>query len=215
MKPEVSLILPSLNRAQKLVSTIDNFYNTNGGISIEIIVILSDEDIGSRNRLDKLGILYSLIPTSNPVIGWNFGAKLSKGEWLYIASDDVVHPKLWLEKSLNTKNLGFLAISDGRVRENFEPFYMATRTWLKENQNGVLAVPHYRHWGIDPEVCGRAIKGGSYIKSPIIVTHNHPIYGTTKKDSTYKRAEKFYKKDVALFHTRRKLGFPNDFEGYL
>jgi len=92
---------------------------------------------------------------------------------------------------------------------------MVTREWCRKYQGGVFVVPHYKHWGLDPEICSRAVMSNTYKLAPIFITHNHYLTGKSKKDSTYMRAEKYHKLDMLLYEERMKLGFPNDFEGYL
>jgi len=213
-KPKVSIILPSLNRGEKLIRTLDNIISTTQGIPIEIIVILSEDDLTSQHLMGSRKYL-TTPPDFRPVQCWNYGASLSSGGWLYLGNDDVVHPPNWLEKCLNTPNSGFIGISDGRVSNQWSPFYLLSREWCKTYQGGVFCVPHYKHWGLDVETCSRAVLSGTFRLAPIYVEHQHYLTGKSKKDSTYMRAEKFHKPDMILYEERRKLGFPNDFEGYL
>lgn len=215
---KVSIILPSLNRSAKLIATILNLiYTTKDYKDVEIITILDDDDLTSKSIMDKNKYPYIVSPPNSfPTYKWNYGALNSSGHWIYQCSDDILHPSNWLEKCLNTPNSGFLAINDGKIGKQFEPFYMATRDWLIENQHGVLAVPHYRHWGNDMEIAARARRLGHYqLAHGVVFEHLHFIYHKAKKDSTYARAEKFYKKDIDLFNERAELGFPDDFDGVL
>ncbi len=219
-KPEVSLILPSLNRPKKLVNAINNLIQTCDPVPIEIIVILDPSDLKSQEVIKELEFpgqtLLDPSPKANPVKAWNYGASVSNGNWLYIASDDVICPRDWLTKGLNTPNQGFMGYSDGRVQAEYANFYMATRDWLRAYQGGVLCVPHYQHWGLDPEICMRARNLGHYVLAHgVIFDHKHPVFGNAKSDSTYKKASKHYREDMELFGRRWKAGFPNDFEGYL
>lgn len=214
---ELSIILPSLNRPAKLIATILNLLYTTKNNDIEIITVLDSNDLTSQSIMSKNNYPYIISPPeSSPIYKWNFGAMNSKGKWIYQCSDDILHPDNWLNKCFDTPNHGFLAINDGRIGKSFEPFYMATRDWLIENQHGVLAVPHYRHWGNDMEIAARARRIGHYqLAHGVIFEHLHFIFGKAKKDSTYARAEKFYKKDIDLFNEREALGFPDDFNGVL
>jgi glycosyltransferase involved in cell wall biosynthesis len=212
-QPKVSIILPSLNRGEQLIKTLDNIISTTSGIPIELIVILSEDDLTSQNLMKDRKFL-TTPPDFRPVQSWNYGASLSSGEWLYLGNDDVVHPPNWLEKALATPNQGFIGLSDGRVG-NWAPFFMVTREWCRKYQGGVFVVPHYKHWGVDPEICSRAVMSNTYKLAPIYLEHKHYLVGKSKKDSTYMRAEKYHKLDMLLYDERAKLGFPNDFEGYL
>lgn len=214
MSIEVSIILPSLNRVEKLLRTITNLYDTTGTTSTELIIVLSTGDQQSQEAMRKIDHPFITCDPISAVYSWNEGAKVAKGNWLMIASDDVIYPVNWLKAALDTPNHGFVAIGDGYIHKDFEPFYMATRDWLKKYQNGVLAVPHYRHWGIDPEICFRAKWANQFVLSPVPLKHEHPTLGF-KEDATYKRSKKWHERDIALLNQRIVLGFPNDFIGYL
>lgn len=215
-KPEVSIILPSLNRYQKLGRVLDNLKATIHGIEVEYIILLSENDALSIRETKGRGIEPIITPHNiRPVQLWNMGAKLSQAEWLYLGSDDVIHPPNWLRICLSTPNRGFIGIGDGKISPNWAPFFLVTKSWCRENQNGVFLVPHYKHWGLDPEICARAARSGTFLFAPIKVEHIHYAFGKASRDSTYKRAEEYHEKDMALFKKRRDLGFPNDFEGFL
>jgi glycosyltransferase involved in cell wall biosynthesis len=211
--PKVSIILPSLDRPVQLISTLDNIIYTSRPIPIEIIVLLNQSDYNSQTAMKDRPFL--LIPDDfSPIQAWNYGASLSSGEWLYLGSDDVVHPDHWLEKSLDTPNQGFIGLGDGTVKD-WALFFLVTKDWCKKYQGGVFLVPHYHNWGVDPEASLRAKRSGTYTLAPVILDHRHYQLKKSKRDSTYIKAEKYHKKDTDLFLTRQGSGFPDDFEGYL
>lgn len=212
--PEVSIILPSLNRPKQLISTIENIKDTSSGIDIEFIILLNESDTKSQEAMKDSNFL--LVPDNySPIQAWNLGAKLCNGVWMYLGSDDVVHPPNWLRKSLSIPNQGFIGLSDGRPVFNWALFFLVTKDWCKKYQNGVFLVPHYHNWGVDPEISMRAKRSGTYVISPVLLDHRHHIFGKSKKDSTYRRAEKYHERDIELFKNRQALDFPNDFEGFL
>ena len=215
-KPEVSIILPSLNRYQKLGKVLDNIAQTTQGINLEYIILLSEEDKLSQAEVKARNLEPILTPSLlRPVELWNMGARVSQAEWLYLGSDDVIHPPNWLRKCLSTPNQGFIGIGDGKVVPNWAPFFIVSKSWCRAYQGGVFVVPHYKHWGLDPEITERAVRSGTFTLAPIYLEHMHYIFKRSPKDSTYKRAEEYHQIDVDLFKHRRELGFPNDFEGFL
>jgi glycosyltransferase involved in cell wall biosynthesis len=214
MPYEVSIILPSLNRPKQLLKTIDNIKDTTKGIDIEFIVLLSKGDRKSQFAMENRE--YLTVPdTFSPVECWNFGAKLSSGKWMYLGSDDVIHPPNWLRTSLAVPNKGFIGLSDGRPIFDWALFFLVTKEWCRTYQNGVFLVPHYHCWGVDPEISLRAKRSGTYVMSPILLDHRHYMLGKSKKDKTYTKGEKYHAIDTELFKKRQSLGFPDDFEGFL
>jgi len=218
----ISIILPTLNRADQLVRNL-RILRENSRTTLEIVVILDKEDTESKYKLlayfneevKEYFIVKIMEGHPSPVEKWNEGAKLSSGEWLMLGADDVEWTPAWDDISLKTfPNKGFLALRDfADSKKVFEPHFMATRQWLKMYNGGVLAIPHYKHWYLDLEIALRA--GKHYEVSQAVLPHKHVIWGTAPNDKTYKRAKPYYEIDSQIFDDRRKRGFPNDFESYL
>ncbi len=216
----ISIIIPTLDRPQKLVKSLEKLKNTTRTHETEVIIIVDEEDKATQailkdNSLAKNGCF--IVPGHpSPVSKWNFGAKQSKGEWLVLGSDDIDWSHEWLTLSLSTPNAGFLALRDFPNSDKFyEPHYMATREWLKKNQGGVLCVPHYKHWGLDLEVAMRAHRTFTYRVSRAVLPHLHYLWGMAVNDSTYNRALPHQLIDLELYKQREKDGFLDDYEGYL
>jgi len=215
---KISIVIPSLNRSHQLLTLIGNIQATSGkDFSIEILPIIDVDDLTTKSLLDKTGIKYYLTPPfSTPIFKWNEGLRHSSGDWIVQGADDILFPEDWLKKAFLTPNHGFLALSDGRMKDvPYEPHYMAERTWLKKYMGGVLACPKYNHYFNDLEIGARANKIGQFIRARIIIQHNHCVWNTAKKDSTYKKGEKFFNLDRVLYDERKQLNFPDDFSSVI
>lgn len=224
----ISIIIPSLGRAEQLCNCLRELEQSvrDSEANYEVIIILDEVDPESQDKAKNYIINISKRPDTytistlkgspTAIEKWNHGARKSIGEWLVLAADDLHWTYDWMKASLATDNKGFLALRDTyNSAKAFEPHYMSTREWLKKNQGGVLAVPHYTHWGPDLEIAMRARNLGHYQVSNAILPHTHWIWGTAIKDNTYKRAEETHKKDLLLFEERMKKNFPDDFENVL
>jgi len=219
----ISVIIPSLDRPQRLISCLTSLQKYSKG-SVEVVVILDGEDKSSLEAVTDFATKGVTIPITvrilkdhpTPIEKWNHGAKHSKGGWIMLAADDIVFTQEWDIVSLATPNHGFLALRDTvQLDRWFEPHYMATRGWLKQFNGGVLACPHYKHWCPDTEIAQRAHRAGHYKVSEAIIPHNHIIWGTAPNDATYDRAKPYHNTDLKLFNERMSKSFPNDYEGYL
>ncbi len=220
---KVLIILPTLNRPARLLKSLESLREsfTNWQDSIRIVIVVDRDDENTIHIIPKLGeacIVFS-DPLSSAVEKWNLGStfSISNDEWLFAASDDVLYPLGWLDTVLITPNSGFIAIPDQHSDpvKWYEPFFIARREWLINNNGGVLAIPSYKHWGFDVETCERATKIGHFIRAKVNLTHNHWCFGTALKDSTYVKAEYWHSIDLQHLSLRRSSGYPNDFEPIL
>jgi glycosyltransferase involved in cell wall biosynthesis len=216
--PLVSIIVPTLNRPQQLIKLVDNINATTADHQVETIVVVEDSDSATWAIVKSLpGVLpLSVSGNNTPIYAWNYGLKHSLGEWVVQAADDMEFTPDWLSEALATPNKGFIAFPDEtkaskNSNQTWEPHYMATREWLRTFQHGVLAVPHYRHWGCDVEICERAAISNTFTRAKVIVKHNHWLKDASRIDSTYQKAQKWYQRDLNLLELRRSMGFPDDF----
>lgn len=218
MEKELSIIIPTLKRPVQLSNLINQIRATAPkDLSYEIIAIPDSDDEFTLELLLEMNVETIVSPKgTTPIQKWNLGLSKSKGNWIFQGADDILFPPNWWPSIMATPNQGFIALSDGRIKaQAYEPHYLATREWLKTNQNGVLAVPHYFHWGNDVEIGERANKLGHFVRAGIVFPHNHYVWNTAKKDSTYSKAEKYHKIDLETLNHRRSLGYPNDFQGVI
>lgn len=215
----ISVIMPTLNRPKRLQDCIMSLRSSMDFKSnCELIVIIDSNDYETISVLKVFHISFlTMVPGVTPVEKWNYGLLHAKQPWIMLAADDIVFSGDWINRSLNTPNRGFLGFHDevSEFDKGFMPHYMATREWLKTYQNGVLCVPHYKHWGPDLEICARAIRSKTYAVSTASIRHKHVFFDTQFADSTYDKAKPHYQNDVKMFYTRRENGFPDDFTSIL
>jgi len=220
----INVIIPTLGRPHRLISTLQGLKENSKGL-VEVIIIADEKDRETIEAVCNYGSTGVTIPLElrvlkghpTPIEKWNHGARNAKDvEWIMLAADDIVFTHKWDIISVATPNYGFLALRDSPTSEkHFEPHYMATRDWLRTNNGGVLACPHYKHWCPDVEIADRARALGHYVVSEAIIPHNHVIFETASNDATYEKGKAHYAEDLALLHKRQIQGYLNDFESYL
>lgn len=224
----ISIVIPTLNRAEQLRNVLLQLVATTKG-ACETIVIVDAEDYDSVKVCADIATApnvftlrcISMEGSPTAVEKWNEGAKKSSYKhldetWLMLAADDIIFPRGWLEDAIASENKGFLAFRDTEgSKKFFEPHYMATVKWLKDYNGGVLAIPLYTHWGLDVETAARARNSNTYCVATPIIKHNHWIFNTAPQDSTYVRGSRSHARDIELFNSRRIDKFPNNFRGYL
>ena len=220
----ISVILPTLDRSERLIKCLESL-NRNSTGEIETVLIIDESDYKTRDAV----IAFAKTPSfAKPITlrvmaghptameKWNHGAAYAAHEWLMLAADDIFFTPEWDKKSLETLNNGFLALRDNPMSiKEFEPHYMATKTWLRNHNGRVLACPHYKQWGPDVEIADRAKLIGDYKVSEAVIPHFHVYFHTAFNDATYERGRVHWESDLRLLQKRKAAGYPNDFEGCL
>lgn len=219
----ISIIIPTLNRQEKLRNCLDSLLKSVTDNFYDIIVIIEDEKdykicdefIGKDTRVEIIPIMYE--PLRTPVYKWNVGLSLSKYRWIFLGADDLIFPLGWDRDSLAVENKGFIGFgdTDWEADKGFCPHFLVTTDWLKTFNGGVLAIPHYHHYGFDIETSLRAQRSETYTVSPIRLEHKHPIYDPKQMDSTYQKGMAMYSVDMQTFLLRKRKGFPDDFQSIL
>lgn len=220
-KPIVSIIIPTRKRSELLRSRLVTLRKHTPELSngtAELIVVVDSDDYLSIN-MKGIERKIVVLPLSTPAYKWNRAAKCALGRWLVTISDDCIPEKDWLKNALKTKNKGFIGLPDGVTgdRNNyFTPLYMATRTWLKKYNGGVLVIPHYKSWYADIETANRAHNSNTYVVGEhSTVTQLHSIFGSAPDDEIYEIGRRRQLEDFEMYKRRIQIGFPDDFEGVL
>lgn len=227
MSKEVSIIIPTRNRSQllgeRLKVIVENTKELIDGTA-ELMIVVDGDDLESKRVVsDSLihqphAIVHSK-PLELPCNKWNQAAVLAQGYFLVTLSDDCVPEPGWLTNALSLISYGFIGLPDGVTGERnnqFTPLYMATKTWLKKYNGGVLVIPCYKSWYADMETAWRARRARHYMISPYsTVKALHTDFGTAPNDDMYELGKSRREADLKLFKLRGDKGFPDDFKGVL
>jgi glycosyltransferase involved in cell wall biosynthesis len=216
----ISIIIPTLNRPIRLENCLNSLISTlRSDIKVEVIPVIDKCDKETIEILNAFKLRYlEMEPPVTPVQKWNYGFQHASNEWILLGADDISFSYRWIERTFDTPNRGFFGFHDGisQFDKGFMPHYMATKWWYKTYQNGVMCVPHYKHWGPDLEACSRAINSKTYAISPAPLIHLHPYFSKEIEfDSTYKKGREYQDADLDLWAKRSKLNFPNDFDSII
>lgn len=100
---DVSIIIPTRNRAAYLADTLSSLEAVSASIPAEIIVVdngstdMTREVVSRFSRTSSLPVRYAYEPTPGLHVGRNLGAQLAQGEILAYLDDDVFVDPGWLE----------------------------------------------------------------------------------------------------------------------
>jgi glycosyltransferase involved in cell wall biosynthesis len=219
---EICILLASLNRPERLKTTLLSLQETAPGV--KVVVALDSDDQGGEEVARKFGVGVVICPENRkgPAYAWNTALRASPLEQEYaLASDDAIFHPMWLEaarwKLFELGMGGLVGFNDGVKRGDaqWSTHYLMTRDFISEYQGGVAAVPHYRTWCVDTEACERARRARRYIWASDARV-DHDWHGNDPDaDETYRKARQYWQQDKDLFKYRQSIGFPDDFEAII
>ncbi len=199
-KPKVSIIIPTLNREEKLKKVLEEIDKNASYPDYEVIVMRDNFE----NRKGA------------PILVKE-GVEKSKGELVMFLADDTIPQKDFLLLAVKKMYDTFGAEMDGLVGLNDMYWHGEFAThWLASKKllpylDGEFFHTGYHHNGCDNELTERCRKMGKYVWSEEAkVFHDHPIRPDFKgeDDETYKVVRKYYEEDRALLKKRSEmLGF--------
>ena len=228
----ISVIMPTTGRKDRALSCVQLLLATTRPWPIEIVCPV-DVDEESHCALTAFftacgeGHLKGWrVPFSDRYQGqpaaWNAGLKVSKGEYIVFAADDLRWTADWLDAAMACMATlwypmgGLIGLNDlhrtyAMKRESTH--YLATRRFIVEHLNGCIGFPHYAGACNDSEACARARRAGLYVPCrDAIVEHVHYNHGLREMDGTDMMWSSSKRKSLREFRRRQRLGFPDDFE---
>lgn len=224
----VSIVMPTCNRKERLLASIQQIANTTPGYSVEIICVV-DVDTATRDALSDLTIKrkglgkvtvkclfddkYNGIPKS-----FNRGLAESQGEFIVFATDDLWFEDRWLTEAMKVMRqfpdgVGLVGFNDTHFgQHDVATGFIVHRQCVVENLGGCIAYEHYKYCCNDAEACDRARFADRYLWAErAVVRHDHPTYGTRPQDQNDLRQLPHINDDMDLFWKRRAAHHPNDF----
>jgi glycosyltransferase involved in cell wall biosynthesis len=217
---KVSILIPSVNRPERLRECLQAILATTKGIDAEVICSLSLTDAKSHAVALEANaqVTDNHIGLTGGTIAWNEASEVCRGDVLSMIGDDSIVKGDWLKIALRelghsgVVGLNDLSRTDG---ERFSTHPVVTRDYLIQHNGGVLCVPHYVHYFVDVELCEHAQALGKYhfAKEAII---DHQWKGNkSDKDNVYSWAQRYFDADAQCYKQRKQRGFPVDFVGFL
>ena len=225
----VSVIMPTTGRCQRAVACVKLLLETTMDWPIEIDAPV-DVDTETLSVLGDFLMYYqepNLVRWRMPFCdhyqgkpaSWNAGLKMSKGEYIVFAADDLRWTPGWLDAAMACMPeegglVGFNDLHRTKAMKRESTHYLTTRRFIVEYLNGCIGFPHYSGACNDSEACGRARKAGLYVPCyEAKVEHVHyNRNGGRSMDATDRLWKAGKQKSLREFQSRRARGFPNDFE---
>ena len=217
----ISALLATTGRPERAERCARSFFDTTVGHEVELCAAV-DLDTRTVSRLSRLDPDRVKISYDERYRGcsraWNDALKLSTGELLVLAADDLVFEPGWLDAALATMSefpdgWGLVGFNDGHWDHELSTHYLMSRRLIVEVFGGVVAWEGYRHSFNDREANARAQAAGRYAWcEDAHVRHEHWLFGDRPQDLTDTRPLADHPASERAFNARLAAGFPNDYE---
>lgn len=222
--PRVAVLLPVLNRPQRVKPLIDSIAKAATVIPCDPIFLCSPDDFAELDAVNEAGARMR-------VVGWkaehgdyprkiNEGFKRYRDSYLFflLGADDLVFHPGWVERAvakwqetgacvIGTNDLVNRRVISGA--HSTHPFvhrdYGDCGT-ADEPKSGKLLHEGYGHWFVDDEFVQTAMWRLTFESAlDSRVEHLHPNYGGADRDATYEKGQATSVADRALYESRKRL----------
>jgi hypothetical protein len=225
LRPKVSIVLPSMNRAERLERCVRRILDVTPYEPVEIIVVI-DVDTDSRDRIEALDdprvtVLFNE-QRRGAVACWNQGLAVARGDILAFYNDDCSPEPGWLEAALiahqeHLAEYGMVGFNDGyQDGDVLAVQYLFDRAFCVDHLGGVMAYRPYEFAWNDTEAHARAKRAGRfYWCREAVVQHEHWSRNGGQMDDLNRENMAMQGRDGYVFNARQAAGFPNDFEAVI
>lgn len=211
----IDLLIPVLGRPQNAQPLVDSI-EANTKVPHRITFLVSPDDADEISAIYKTGKPYIRSPDPRYAPKINLGAKLTKGEFVFLGADDLRFHPGWDVAALaayedtgkpviGTNDLGNATVMAGKHATHS----LVHRSYVEQgtaDEPGVLLHEGYQHNWVDTEFVGTAQKRGVFVfASESHVEHLHPFWHKGTDDAIYEKGRQHYRVDRRLYQKRRRL----------
>ena len=214
MDNQIAVLVPTLNRADRLKSVADNIHK-NTKISHKIYFLIERSDINSKAEILRIGENYIFNEGVQYVGAINTGYRNTTEPFIMCASDDLDFRKGWDKACMDVmkdETIGITGPTDSwtisKTKKHISHLFIR-RSYIEkyggvEDEKNTIYSSKYIHIMCDIETEQTAMKRNAFKWSDGFVEHNHWFMGTAEKDATYELCQSVSGGDVETFNSRRK-----------
>jgi glycosyltransferase involved in cell wall biosynthesis len=216
MTPTVSIIVPTLRRAQGLIPFVDSIRRTSPLGEYRIVFVTDPDD---DQTLGVIQTMVSGLDVDRIDKGGTFPVKVNAAvaatdtPLMLVCGDDTVFKPGWYDAMMAARGPGVIGTNDLTPRtkdKNHATAQVLEREYVDDpgaawNEPGHAFHEGYHHNYADDELCRLAIYRGEFVfADDCVIEHHHPIWGTKEWDDVYAIGERNAKRDRALYSERRR-----------
>jgi hypothetical protein len=209
---KIAAIMPCRGRADQTVANIRRLLATASYDDWELICV-ADDDMQAAEAITQTDA--RLMMTGIRQGYWrclDYATRESDAQYLVNLANDLLPGQHWLRRAVEAyqaqfgPNAGLLGFNGDSHEVGHSCHFLIDRKLLTAFGGWPIWYDH--NFG-DTELCQRAIAARSYAKAPwALLFHDHPYFGG-KDDPTYAEGRASATKDEALYHERKRLGWPS------
>lgn len=202
----LSIILPSIWRIERLREAVTNLADTTQGLDVEIVVVAGDDDTAQACA----SLPVRCVTGGNCAVqAYNVGSIHARGDWLMPCADDQRFLPGWLDEALGTPNAGFVGLNEGSFTIYAAGYFLIRREVIHNALGGAFLPPVYRSWCADLEVSEHMHRAGLFTMTKrVVLEHLHYSLAKSPDDATYEHGRKWHAGDEAMYALRKAQGFP-------
>lgn len=219
----ISILLATTGRPEMAVDCLSSILDTTEGRLVEYVVAIDNdfitqervETLFKERKVSRLKVSYQE-DYRGPSKAWNDALRLSAGDPVVLAADDLIFHPGWLEAAQEKmaelpEGGGLVGFNDTQIDgQGLATHYMLSRWFIDHYLGGVIAWEFYKHSFNDVEINERAKLANRFIYAPkAIVEHRHWIFGTRSQDATDTRFLGEHAESQAKYTERAAQGFPD------
>lgn len=213
--PVIDILIPVLGRPQRVAPLLESIASTTD-VEHSVLFLVSKGDKEEIAAVKEAGVSY-LTFTGPPAQGQyakkiNMGYRETKGEWLFLAADDLKFYPAWASIALRHERYSVIATNDKRnsfVREGLLATHSFVRRSYIDEQGcsldgpGIVYHEGYSHNFVDCELSVLARQRGLFaFARNSVVEHMHPVFNRGQMDETYTVGLRDFEQDRSLFCQR-------------
>lgn len=210
---KIAAIMPCRGRADQTVANIRRLLTTASYDNWQLICMI-DRDVAVDRAIENADLPVWRMNAAQP--GYWRALQQATEYWsefthLVNLANDLLPGQHWLRRAVEAyqaqfgPNAGMMGFNGDSHEVGHSCHFLIDRKLLAAFCGWPVWYDH--NFG-DTELCQRAIAARSYAKAPwALLFHDHPYFGG-KDDPVYAEGRASATKDEALYHERRRLGWP-------
>ena len=223
----IAVLVPVLDRPQRAAPLVESLWRSSSLVD-EVVFLVTPGDIDEQRAAARTHARVEVVPFDLAGGDYarkiNYGVTITKSPWIFQAGDDIVFHPRWdeiaMERAEATPSAAVIGTNDlgnPLVRRGMHSTHsLIRRAYIEErgtiDEPGKALHEGYWHCWVDNELIETAKHRRAYFPARrSIVEHMHWIWGDGeggrkgRDDATYRRGQRHYNEDHALFRKRRVL----------
>ncbi len=218
LRPDVSILVPTLKRPHNILRFMDAVRQTSPIGTYKVVFVTDPDDLTTTNVIQTM---VAGLDVDRLEHGGTFPQKINAAAaytdtpFVLCCGDDVTFKPDWLDAAKRYMGgKGVIGTNDLTPRtqaKNHATAQIVDRDYIDGpgaawKEPGHVFHEGYNHNYADDELCGLAIYRDEWVfADDCIIEHRHPCWGTEEVDEVYEKGQEKYFEDRRHFSLRRRM----------